>query len=562
MRLCGILSVLLLATYGTGGSAKRKMSKKGRRAAGVLLTPRIDSIKMRLQDGQLSLDEGIATLVGLDDQAKQPADVAALNAVLGELYRHVARQQPGAVRRRTEHSAVARFLRAADTWGHDSRSGIEALRMAADTAHDLSGGCSSELQFALEVQEQYAAALGAENEEGQTAWAQLAQYQYFRQDFEGVLRSLSVIEEGGNSGSLPAELQAMCASLTGSALKQLERYEESLWSLQHTLSLLQSDQVDVKRQTTIHLGEALQRMGRRDEADALWQQGVADGWFPSTDQRPGNLYSRPLPSRPVWDVRDPSNSAGVLRDIVDELETTSVWTAIQAESRAAIAAGHFTVDPGSITRYRGGAWYHLVLYEYGLKDIKNCRRVPKTCATIESLAKGAVAQNTQGQVKLSLMSPGIHVLPHCGPTNTRVRMHLGLCIPAGVDLKFTVGGENASWTEGKVTVFDDSFEHEIIFPGDETSSAVGGEQQKQPEEQPPPTALALIDTGRLVLLFDTWHPSLTSAEIASVRATKQLHAIHSPTLFATPSKAFCGLWHVLGATGQDTGACDRKQSRV
>ena len=43
-------------------------------------------------------------------------------------------------------------------------------------------------------------------------------------------------------------------------------------------------------------------------------------------------------------------------------------------------------------------------------------------------------------------------------------MHLGLCIPSDVDLQFLVGGENASWTEGKVTVFDDSFEHEIIFP--------------------------------------------------------------------------------------------------
>jgi hypothetical protein len=532
MRLCSVLSVLLLATYGTGGSAKRKMSKKGRRAAGVSLTPRIDSIKMRLQDGKLPLDEGVAALVSLDDQAKQPADVAALNAVLGELYRHVARQQPGAARRRTEHSAVGRFLRASDAWGHDNALGIESLRMAADTARDLSGGCSSELQFALGVQEQYAAALGAETEEGQTAWAQLAEYQYFRQDFEGVLRSLATIEEGSASGGLSAELKAMCASLTGSALKQLERYEESIGSLQHTLSLLEPDQADRKRQTTIHLGEALQRMGRRDEADALWQQGVADGWFPSINQRPGQVYPRTLPSRPVWDVRDPSHKPGVLRDIVEELETTSVWTAIQAESRAAIAAGYFTVDPGSITRYRGGAWYHLVLYEYGLKDFKNCRLVPKTCAAIESLAEGAVAQNTQGQVKLSLMSPGIHVLPHCGPTNTRVRMHLGLCIPSDVDLKFTVGGENISWTEGKVTVFDDSFEHEIVFPRGEASSATGEEQHKQEEEQPPPAALDLIDTGRLVLLFDTWHPSLTSAEIAAMRAATQLrNAICSENCF-------------------------------
>ena len=97
MRVSRIFCILVLATGGE--SAKRKMSKKGRRAS-VSLTPRIDGIKMRLQDGQIPLDEGVAELVALDDQAKEPADVARLNAVLGELYRHIARQQPGADRRR------------------------------------------------------------------------------------------------------------------------------------------------------------------------------------------------------------------------------------------------------------------------------------------------------------------------------------------------------------------------------------------------------------------------------------------------------------------------------
>jgi hypothetical protein len=110
-------------------------------------------------------------------------------------------------------------------------------------------------------------------------------------------------------------------------------------------------------------------------------------------------------------------------------------------------------------------------------------------------------------------------------------MHLGLCIPSDVDLQFLVGGENASWTEGKVTVFDDSFEHEIIFPATAATQSGGGsaaqpdrqeeaadhEENGKGEEEPPPTAMELIDTGRLVLLFDTWHPSLTADEIAAVR---------------------------------------------
>ena len=35
------------------------------------------------------------------------------------------------------------------------------------------------------------------------------------------------------------------------------------------------------------------------------------------------------------------------------------------------------------------------------------------------------------QVKFSVMSPGVHVWPHCGPTNCRVRAHLGLVVPEG-----------------------------------------------------------------------------------------------------------------------------------
>ena len=87
MRVSSILMLVLLLA--SSGSAKRKGSKRGRRAASTAaLAPRIDRIKMQLQDGALPLDEGVAQLVALDEQAKQPADVATLNAVLGELYRH------------------------------------------------------------------------------------------------------------------------------------------------------------------------------------------------------------------------------------------------------------------------------------------------------------------------------------------------------------------------------------------------------------------------------------------------------------------------------------------
>lgn len=420
------------------GKMKKPRQRKGG-ASGAQLEPsrmglRISRVTDQLQAGDLDAAQGAEALRALDKETTQPKDIAMLNGVLGELYRQIARQQPAAVRRRTEHQAVARLLRAAEAATGAARR-LSALRLAADTAHDLSGGCGAELQFALGVQAAYAEAVGnPRSEDARGTWLQLAQYQYFRQEFDGVLSSLARVE-GGGGGALPSATQTTIASMRGSALKQLERYEEAVTTLREALSLLAPGEVEQTRQTNIHLGEALQRMGRRDEADSIWEKGVSEGWFPSVQQRPGSGYPRPLPSRPVWDVHDASQQAGPLVNIVDTLEAPKVWTAIKDESMAAITAGHFGIDPGSITRYNGGPWYHLVLYEYGLKDFANCRLVPQTCAAIEAL--NGVAQMTRGQVKLSLMAPGIHVLPHCGPTNTRVRMHLGLSVPPNLQVSLS-----------------------------------------------------------------------------------------------------------------------------
>uniref|UniRef100_A0A3Q2CVD3 Un-named hu7910 n=1 Tax=Cyprinodon variegatus TaxID=28743 RepID=A0A3Q2CVD3_CYPVA len=88
--------------------------------------------------------------------------------------------------------------------------------------------------------------------------------------------------------------------------------------------------------------------------------------------------------------------------------------------------------------------------------------------------------NTYGEA-FSVMQPGTHVWPHTGPTNCRLRMHLGLVIPTpgeapiGRPLTFT-------WEEGKVLIFDDSFEHEVWQEA---------------------------DSYRLIFIVDVWHPELT-----------------------------------------------------
>ena len=65
--------------------------------------------------------------------------------------------------------------------------------------------------------------------------------------------------------------------------------------------------------------------------------------------------------------------------------------------------------------------------------------------------------------------------------------HLPLMVPENCALK--VGGELHEWQEGRVVVFDDTYEHEAWNRSDKT---------------------------RVVLIFDLWNPYLTEAERAAL----------------------------------------------
>lgn len=61
------------------------------------------------------------------------------------------------------------------------------------------------------------------------------------------------------------------------------------------------------------------------------------------------------------------------------------------------------------------------------------------------------------------MAPGTHLLPHCGPTNARLRLQLPLSVPQGEPqcARMRVGPKSTTeWTEGRWLAFDDSYEHE------------------------------------------------------------------------------------------------------
>jgi aspartyl/asparaginyl beta-hydroxylase (cupin superfamily) len=63
----------------------------------------------------------------------------------------------------------------------------------------------------------------------------------------------------------------------------------------------------------------------------------------------------------------------------------------------------------------------------------------------------------------SAITPGTHIIPHNGPTNKKLRVHLGIMGCEGASIR--VGEETRVWQDGKVLIFDDSFEHEVTHEG-------------------------------------------------------------------------------------------------
>ncbi|HEV2374540.1 MAG TPA: aspartyl/asparaginyl beta-hydroxylase domain-containing protein [Streptosporangiaceae bacterium] len=211
----------------------------------------------------------------------------------------------------------------------------------------------------------------------------------------------------------------------------------------------------------VELVEAGMRSGR------LKENKPPDPWQQPTTYYPG-LTAKP------W--HDPASFAWV-----PTLE--AAFEEIKDEALTLLEAGRYGPNPisGGLAE---GTWEEVRLYTEGHTSAANCLAAPLTAKLVASIP-GAT---TAGLAYLAHVAGGTHVRPHWGPHNARLRCHLGLVVPEGCSLR--VGAQTGGWTEGKVIVFDDSFEHEVW----NTS-----------------------DRSRLVLILDIWHPDLTPAQIAAIR---------------------------------------------
>uniref|UniRef100_A0A7M4FI84 Aspartate beta-hydroxylase n=1 Tax=Crocodylus porosus TaxID=8502 RepID=A0A7M4FI84_CROPO len=219
-----------------------------------------------------------------------------------------------------------------------------------------------------------------------------------------------------------------------------------------------------------HLGDALQRVGDK-EAYKWYELGYQRGHFASVWQR--SLYNvKGLKAQPWWIAKETGYT-----ELVKSLERN--WKLIRDEGLAVMDRRKSLFLPEDENLREKGDWSQFTLWQQGRKNENACKGVPKTCALLEKYPEATGCR--RGQIKYSIMHPGTHVWPHTGPTNCRLRMHLGLVIPKE-GCKIRCAQENRTWEEGKVLIFDDSFEHEVWQDAEDY---------------------------RLIFIVDVWHPELT-----------------------------------------------------
>ncbi|MBN3280631.1 ASPH2 protein, partial [Polyodon spathula] len=127
-----------------------------------------------------------------------------------------------------------------------------------------------------------------------------------------------------------------------------------------------------------------------------------------------------------------------------------------------------------------GEWHTFYLVNQGVSVPQNCRRCPRAYRTLGSL-RTFIGNNVFGNACFSVLSPGTLITEHYGPTNVRIRCHLGT---EGCGAGAGVGGTryaflNLCWLNRHM------FSHYVC---------------------------SAEDGPRVVFMVDLWHPNVAAAE--------------------------------------------------
>lgn len=203
-------------------------------------------------------------------------------------------------------------------------------------------------------------------------------------------------------------------------------------------------------------------------------------------QRPSWMFFPGLQPRP-WFEREEFDwverleaAAGAIRE-----ELAAVLSDPEELDPYVVNRGYLPEDWRSLADSADWSAYHL--YRGGERQDEHCKRCPVTVATVETLPLVDCPGHAP-EAFFSILRPGTAIPPHVGLANTKLAVHLALIIPENCSI--TVGGETRTWQEGRVLVFDDSFEHQAENASSHT---------------------------RAVLITEIWNPQLSEVEREVVR---------------------------------------------
>lgn len=110
-------------------------------------------------------------------------------------------------------------------------------------------------------------------------------------------------------------------------------------------------------------------------------------------------------------------------------------------------------EVSTITRDDG--WKTFFLIGAGMNCEGNARRCPETMKMLSDVPGIVTAF-------FSILAPGKQIPAHRGAYNGVLRLHLGLMVPEPREqCRIRIGDRICCWEEGRVLIFDDTFNHEI-----------------------------------------------------------------------------------------------------
>ena len=180
-------------------------------------------------------------------------------------------------------------------------------------------------------------------------------------------------------------------------------------------------------------------------------------------QRPGyvakvQLVGEPFIPRdrhPSWCKVIEANWKFILEEYESLVKHRSSWHDVGSGHRGSGHDDHRVVS--------GKKWTEYVLFGSGSSE--NDNDAPITKQLIRKYVPDAVslAQMGGGEVIFSRLEGGTQINAHCGTTNVRWTAHLALVVPMPKsDCRIRIADDWYNWEVGKLLIFDDSFEHEVV----------------------------------------------------------------------------------------------------